>query len=616
MQKEYEKEREREKFVEDLIIAVKEDFESRRKERLSLERQWELNMNYLNGNQYCEINSRGEIYEMDGGEYFWQQRGVFNHIASIMETRMSRLMKVSPEVCVRPKTDDDTDVSGATAAEKAIAGLFDSIAFKDIVKKTTLWSEVCGTGFYKISWDNEGGRDLGSLNGKTVKEGDVKITTVSPFEIFPDNLNKEEVDDCFSIIHARALPVSDVKKLYGVVIEGEDVDLSTLSSDSKFVSSSNKKNVLKNATVVIEKYEKPSEDFPNGRLITVAGDKLLYYGELPYVNGKNKTRTFPFVKQESIECGGNFFGCSVVERLIPVQRAYNAVKNRKHEFINRLSSGIMMVEDGSVDVEDLEQEGLPPGKILVYRQGSKEPRMMDGFTVPTEFNDEETKLLSEFSVISGVSDVSSSSRSNKSQSGTALEILVEQDNERIVPSAERIRDCYLEVARHVIRLYAQFLAGVKMVKYKDDTDKTHVYYLDAKAVNSDETFLRGVNELIESISKKRETVLELYEKGLFSDEDGNLRAETKEKILNILGFQELDYQKGLSRLQTEKASNENALIRKEQMDIEEIDDDIIHIEEHTRYAFSEYDELSKEEKERIFKHIRQHKDRLNKKTSS
>ncbi len=613
MQKDYIQEREKEKFVEQIVDEVRKDFENRRMERLHLERQWELNMNFLNGNQYCGINSRGELYEKDGGEFFWQQRGVFNHIAPIMETRMSRLMKVSPDVCVRPKTDDDSDVSGAMVAEKAIAGLFDGIGFKDIVRKTTLWSEACGTGFYKITWDNEGGKEIGVLDGRKIKEGDVKITTVSPFEIFPDNLVKEDIEECSSIIHARAINVAKIKEMYGVLVDGEEVDLSTLSPNG-VANSKEGKSVIKDSAVVIERYEKPSNEFPNGRLITIAGDKLLYYGELSYVNGREKTRTFPFVKQESVECGGAFFGVSVIERLIPVQRAYNAVKNRKHEFINRLSTGVMMVEDGSVDIEDLEQEGLPPGKILVYRQGAKEPQMMEGFTIPSEFNDEESKLITEFDIISGVSAVSSSSRSNKTQSGTALEILVEQDNERIVPSAERIRECYLQVARHVIRLYAQFLSGVKMVKYKDDTDKTHVYYLDAKAVNSDETYLRGTNELMESVAQKREMVLSLYEKGLFNDDNGNLRAEIKEKILNILGFQDLDYQKGLSRLQVKKATNENAILRKKGGEIEEIDDDVIHIEEHTRYVFSEYDELSHEEKERLFTHIKKHKERLNKKT--
>jgi hypothetical protein len=33
----------------------------------------------------------------------------------------------------------------------------------------------------------------------------------------------------------------------------------------------------------------------------------------------------------------------------------------------------MLVEDGSVDVDDLCEEGLAPGKVLVYRQGSNAP---------------------------------------------------------------------------------------------------------------------------------------------------------------------------------------------------------------------------------------------------
>ncbi len=594
---------------------MQEDFERRRKQRLSLERQWELNLNFLNGNQYVGVNSRGDIYEKNGGEYYWQERGVFNHIAPLIETRIAKLSKLSPEIGVRPKTDDDTDVTGASLAEKAITGLFNDLNFKEIVRKTTLWSESCGTGFYKITWNNQAGKEIGVLGGKKVKQGDVNVVAVSPFEIFPDNLSREELEDCFSIIHARAVSVRDVFSKYGVRVNGEEIDGLNLKSVNGGTDKSTK-NSIKDAVIVIEKYVKGCEEYPNGAIITVAGGKLLYHGELPYVNGKDKTRTFPFVKQECVKIGGSFFGGSIVERLIPVQRAYNAVKNRKHEFINRLSTGVMMVEDGSIDVDDLQEEGLAPGKILVYRQGANQPKMMDGFSIPADFNDEEEKLISEFVVISGVSDVASSTRSNKLQSGTALEILVEQDNERILSSAEIIRNCYIAVSRQAIRLYSQFLSGVKMIKFRDDTDKTHVYYLDAKAVNSDDTFIKGENELLENQARKKEIVLSMYEKGLFSDENGVIRPETKQKLLAVLGFKDFDYQKGLLELQAEKANNENARIREEKLPIEEIDDDLIHIEEHTRYAFSEYDELNVREKQNLFEHISEHKKRLNKKTEN
>lgn len=38
---------------------------------------------------------------------------------------------------------------------------------------------------------------------------------------------------------------------------------------------------------------------------------------------------------------------------------------------------ILCIEDGSVDIDKLEQEGLKDGKILVYRQGSKPPYTLE-----------------------------------------------------------------------------------------------------------------------------------------------------------------------------------------------------------------------------------------------
>lgn len=63
----------------------------------------------------------------------------------------------------------------------------------------------------------------------------------------------------------------------------------------------------------------------------------------------------------------------LVDRLVPLQREYNALKNRKSEFINRLVLGTTFVEDGSVDVDNLAEEGLAPGKIVIYRQGAIAP---------------------------------------------------------------------------------------------------------------------------------------------------------------------------------------------------------------------------------------------------
>ncbi len=605
----------REKFYEELVKSVETDFENRRKARLKLERQWELNMNFLIGNQYCDISRRGEIAPVDGG-YFWQEKEVFNHIAPIIETRLSKFADVAPLFGVKPKTDDDSAVKGAALSEKLLSYVFDEGDVMSTVQKVCVWSETCGTGFYKVVWNNEGGTAVGAVNGEEVFEGEAEVLPVSPFEIFPDNLYADDIDGCASIIHAKALPVAEIKKKYGVEVDGKKVgvfDFAGAQAGANRFADGNAeiKSAMEDAAIVMEKYELPSDEFPNGRLITVAGGKLLYYGELPYKNGKSGARGYPFIKQDCIKIAGSFFGLSVIERLIPVQRAYNAVKNRKQEFLNRLCMGVMTVEDGSVDVDALAEEGLSPGKILVYRQGGKAPELMTEFTMPANFAEEEENLINEFVRISGVSDITSSTTRTMITSGTALEIFIEQDGARMAVHAGIIRNCLLSVAKQILRLYAQFTAGVRALMFTDKLGKFRTYYLDKTALCSDNVYLQNENELLYSRRQKRETIMKLYSSGLLYDENGVLRAETKEKLLSLFGFKDLDYQKGMSRLQEQKAQQENDVIRRSGLAIEEIDDDRIHVDEHVRYVLSEYDELSSEEKQRLFAHVKSHKDRIN-----
>ena len=539
---------------------------------------------------------------------------MFNHIAPVIETRLAKFSRITPTVFVRPKSDDDSDIEKANLAEKFIDGVFKRSSLEDIVRKVNTWSEACGTAFYKIVWDNQAGNQVGELDGEKVYEGDVKILPVSPFEIFPDSLYTENLQDCLSIIHARAMPVEVIKQKYGVSLIGEDIGVFNLNKVGKVNFNKDSANsTLKNSAIVIEKYEKPTSEYPNGRLITVSGGKLLYYGELPYKNGVDGKREYPFIKQEALTSAGSFFGTSIIERLIPVQRAFNAVKNRKHEFLNRLSMGIMTVEDGSLDTDDLAEEGLSPGKVLVYRQGSKAPEMMEEISMPSDFNEEEEKLINEFVIISGVPDISSTTTNTNIRSSSALEILVEQDNERLIFSAENIRRSYLEVAKHTVRLYAQFVSGVRAVKYQDGNKKTKIVYADKQVLGQDDVYLDSENELLYSHSQKKEMIFRLYESGLLSDEQGSIRPVTREKILTLLGYKDLDYKKGLARLHEEKAQKENEIIKTKGKDVEEIDDDKIHIDEHTRYVLCEYDTLTEEQKSRLLAHVAQHNQRINQK---
>lgn len=605
-------------FEEDIVNEIIEDFKNRQAERKVFESAWELNINFYLGNQYCNINPNNEIIN-NTKQYFWQEREVYNHIAPLIEIRLNKLSRVRPTLTVVPFSDDDNDMESAKASKKILKAVSQNINLSSILSKGTLWSELCGTCFYKVTWDNLKGKKIGiDENGVNLFEGDVDVNVVSPFEIFPDSNSNENIEDCASIIHARAFNVETVKNIWGIDLIGKDIDVFSLDNIDNmgglgYSSTSQKvtKTIKKNNVLVIEKYEAPTIKFPNGRLIIVAGDKLVYIGELPYINNDGK-QGYPFIKQSCNITPNCFWGNSIIERCIPIQRSYNAVKNRKHEFLNRIAMGIMAVEDGSVDTENLEEEGLSPGKVLIYRQGSTPPTIMTLGSVPLDFQYEENSLLNEFLNISGVSDLlKSSSLQSGAISGVALQLLVEQDENRLLTSAEEIRQCAKLISKHILNLYKQFAIFTHTSRILGENGDVEMFYWKNTDISSDEIVFETENELNETLAQKRSMIMEIFATGLLNDEDGTLNNSTRRKILDQLGFGVWETNKDIKNLQIKKANIENYnLLENDKIDdVLEIDDHDLHISEHTCFMLSKEFLKNKNSKnyDKLLEHIKQHK---------
>ena len=598
-----------EEIEKSLVAEVRDDFRTRQAQRRAYDAQWRLNLNYLTGKQYCDMTANGDIKTQEK-LFDWQQQEAFNHIATIIESRHSKLLKIRPRLNVFPASNDPSDVKTAETCKKILDSVCNTEDMSKVISDTTRWSETCGTAFYKIIWNSSAGRTIttnpsqvvqnasendtfrhsstsfdinlqNSTNADNVLQnasendmarqnaeefdnnrqnasesdsiqhnsttnasfvqnaifntGDVQVICVPPFEIYPETSAVENVEDLRSIIHARAYHVDEIKSTWGVDVEGEDVDIFMLNG---FVPGQGMENLTgkRNYAVVLEKYEAPSAHFPNGRLIIVAGDKLLYFGELPYMNGTSGKRGFPFVKQTSCSGIGCFWGTSIIERLIPVQRAYNSVKNRKAEHLARASIGVLAVEDGSVDVDNLEEDGLCPGKVLVYRQGANLPEFLEGESEPFDFFEEEKTLLDEFSSISGVSDMFFDNYLSKQISGNALELMIEQDESRMLATIDNARSAVKLVGKHILRLYRQF-AGVPMLaRIVGDSGNMEVFYFSRSDISSDDVTIDVRNDVYDSYVQKKQLVLELLDRGVFDGPDGKILPAMRLKIAELVGL--------------------------------------------------------------------------------
>ena len=604
-----QKEREERRIAEEVTA----DFLRRREERNSVESSWLLNMNFFNGNQYCDVSPLGGIVEEDP-QFYWQSRRVFNRLAPAVEARIAKLEKMKPELVVRAFSDEEGDVKTAKLATAVLRYVRDRICLDEISSRVTVWSEICGCAFFKIDWNEKGGRQVAVTDsGDPVYEGEVRVSPITPFEIFPDRLDAENFDDLNSVIHARAVSVLYIQQQFGVALPGKEITgLLGYSEPAAAKLPGQKAGMnftdLRDAEILIERYTRPSVDSPNGKLEIVAGGRLLYSGELPFINGERNERGFPFVKQDSISIPGAFFGCSVVDRLVPVQRAYNAVRNRKHEFLNRLSMGVLTVEDGSIDTDELAEEGLLPGKVLVYRQGGKAPEMLDCGKLPSEFSEEEEWLEKEFCAISGVSDLSQNSTPTRVTSATGLQLLLSQDESRMTMSIRHLERAFKEVGRQILRLYRQFAGTARLMTLTGENKKVQVYYFNASKLDvSDLQFETQENFTPE---EKKETLLRLYEAGLLTDADGKLTAENKHRILEAFGFGSYENARDISALHIAKAGEENLTMKTEGIVPDSYDEHELHITEHIRFLLSSEFKTSKnkeEIKKRFIAHIDAHR---------
>ena len=149
-----------EKRKQKLAAEVVADFQRRREQRRGVESGWLLNMRFYSGDQYCDVSPLGGVVEENDG-YYWQSRRVFNHIAPLVDSRIAKLEKLRPVLRVRAFSDEEGDVKTAKLATGVLQYAQSRIAFAETVSKATVWSETCGSAFYKVTWNEQGGKKVG-----------------------------------------------------------------------------------------------------------------------------------------------------------------------------------------------------------------------------------------------------------------------------------------------------------------------------------------------------------------------------------------------------------------------------------------------------------------------
>lgn len=601
--------------AKEMIDFVEKEFEKRQKERVPFELQWRLNIAFMEGNQYIQINEVAQTLDRVPESYWWEEREVFNHIAPNIEARQARLGKMRPILKVRAGSSEKADIRATKVSTQLLSTIQHEQKIRNKLHEIIRWIEVTGTCCIKNVWNPEAGPLVPQIDPQTgepmidpetgqpvsMREGDLEVIVCPAPEIFPESPFCQKIQDNRSIIHAKIYPVDAIKEIWDVEVTAEEtkaIRLQALLTGGGFIGktySTGMNESLKKSAIVKEYHERPSKQYPQGRFIVVANHKLLHFGPLPYRVDKDGALGLPFEKICCVERPGLFWGRTIIERLIPIQRRYNALRNRKAEYLAASSIGGWTVEENSVDINDLEASGGSRGYICVYRSGTQPPRKTENVGLPPAFETEEQTLLTEFSILSGVSEMSRQSKAPPGvKSGVAMSLALEQDETRLADTANNIEEGLVECGSQWLRLLKQFVKMPRLVRVAGKDNVVDVLDWNASDLKPEDVIMDSFSALSESPTQRRQMVFDLLGMGLFHNPDtGNIDRPARTRIMEMLQFLDWEGVDDDDQLHSAKAERENRqLASGNQLMPVHYDYHLLHIKRHNEFRLStEYEAL-------------------------
>ena len=226
--------------------------------------------------------------------------------------------------------------------------------------------------------------------------------------------------------------------------------------------------------------------------------------------------------------------------------------------------------------------------------------------MPSDFSDEEDRLLQEFVTVSGVSEFARNSTTPTTvTSGLALQLIAEQDDIRLASSIDSVKLAIKKLAKYILRMYKQFVTASRLARLADGQGGAELFYFSASDIGSDDVVFETENDLTDTPTTRRTMVMDLLNAGIMNDANGKLPESTKAKILTLMGFGNWENAQDITQMHLQRAAKENVDI--DSAEILPVDDHALHIEEHTRFVISGLTDDNKDYRQKVLDHIAMHR---------
>lgn len=569
-----------------LIAEINEKASRWRKERQPHEQQWFVNAAFFRGQQYVQWSDKDQRLTVPPAPSH-RVRLIVNRIFPKVRARMAKFLKSRATPHVVPAQEDQQAKMNARATEKGLHYQWRRLQLEAKYKDTLLWTKDSAKACWWYYWDANALARVSTKNPLTGRMestespiGDVGVEVGSAFELLVADPGIARIGDQPAIMRIKLRDLEEVKARYpqyAAYLKADAGDTEMFRFERQIASLNNvgyggtglselrSNNTRKGSgqptlVMVKEFFERPCGNYPDGRYAVVVGDVMVRgmledgtYEPLPY-GFADLHNPYPCTVFSDVEVAGQFWGPTVTEQLIGLQREYNLTRSKIAEQLRLMAFPKLLAA---------KQHQIPDGAWTSEAGEFVEYVAIPGIPPPTPWNPPNIAndawrsldlIQKEFDDITQVYPAAEGDAGNAT-SGFQTNLLQEATDSVHAPDV-RAHELALEEAAIKIRRLMKLGYDVPRLITTIGQNYTPEI-MEFSADNIDEAALIIVetgSQLPDLKGAKIQAILELFNAGILGDVND---PDVKRRALSMLEMGELDSAYDFARRDEDLARIEN-----------------------------------------------------------
>jgi hypothetical protein len=638
---------------------------------------WERNHLMLDGRQWLTYDRQSgtgrmftELRVSRANEFI--PRPVTNYMYDVYQTLKSYLQQHNPRSSIRPNTQNYDDKMAAKIGELIAEANWERLKETQNYGHAAACALTYGTVFKKDYWDTTAlitaqvprieeqpipdpmtGAPTSQMQPKEVVDpttgepvmdeipvGDINTEVVEPYRIALDPL-ASDLHNARWIMEYSIQPLNWIQETYGRDEPGytgraqevkEERNLSNsmrrfyelkTSSGVKyfnqgfpgFASTSSSDQMIKNAAVVKEYYEKPSQKHPKGRLVVVANGITLYAGDSP-CEGPDLDSWHPFSEFRWEIVPGRFWGKGPFNDACELQKRLNSIDATIVLTRKTMAIPQKLMPKGA-GVKRGEWTGRP-GQQIDYRpvDGAK-PETVPPVGVDAQVFQERMQVVQDIKQVTGAVDIMKGERPPSVSAASALEMLYEVATGKLRPSLDRWKTFIETSQKKQLRLTAQRYREpreqfIRLMKSRNSSlsENTLDSFIGSDLRDNCNIIVEAGSNIPKLLSARKAQLQQLAQVGVLQLEV----PENRIKFLEEMGIQ--GYDQNVSP-DVKRAEYENDIMRQIEQKpdqrplVMDIDEHEIHVEIHKRFMKEPaFLEVSQTVQQQFMVHLDEHQRKI------